>query len=182
MLDLLREATDRTASVVAAVPERSLGAATPCPDWDVRELVNHAAAGNLMFAEIARGGSFDPALFARDHVGDDPAGAYRRTADETLEAWDRPGVLDETLAFAGLPGRSVLGLHIGEALVHGWDVAQATGQSAGLPAAACEAVLGVVRQLPPEMVRSPGAFGPEVEAPADASSQDRLVAFLGRTP
>jgi hypothetical protein len=37
-------------------------------------------------------------------------------------------------------------------------------------------------EFDPDAMRSPGAFGPEVEAPEGASGQDRLLAFLGRRP
>ena len=33
-----------------------------------------------------------------------------------------------------------------------------------------------------DMMRNPQAFGPEVDAPADASDQDKLLAYLGRQP
>jgi hypothetical protein len=36
--------------------------------------------------------------------------------------------------------------------------------------------------FPSEAMRGPGAFGPEVEVPDDASDQDKLLAFLGRRP
>ena len=39
-----------------------------------------------------------------------------------------------------------------------------------------------IKRFPEEAMRSPGAFGPEIEAPADASDQDKLMAFLGRQP
>lgn len=66
-------------------------------------------------------------------------------------------------------------------LVHGWDIARATGQDETLPDAEVARVYADVVELG-DSLRAEGVCGPAVEVPADAPAQDRLLAFLGRTP
>ena len=63
---------------------------------------------------------------------DDTAAMYRRTTEAILEAWQRPGVLgrETPLPVGRGPAESALYLHLSETLVHGWDLAMATGQTA----------------------------------------------------
>lgn len=91
-------------------------APTPCPDWAVRQAVNHLIGMNRVFAAL---------------------------------------------------------------LAHGWDLAQATGQPAGLPDDLAEQSLAFVRTQLTEQAR-PGRFGPAQIATEQASAIERLVAFLGR--
>jgi uncharacterized protein (TIGR03086 family) len=77
----------------------------------------------------------------------------------------------------------VLGIAFCDQLIHGWDLARATGQDATMPADL--AALG--RQLLDgriaENSRGPGKiFGPEVTVADVASDQDKLLAYCGRTP
>lgn len=181
MADLLREALDHVEGIVRNVPEAGAHADTPCPDWDVEALVNHMVAGNRYFAAAARGETPDRAMFADDHIGTDPTGAYERSAGEASSAWARPGVLDETLG-SGLPGRVLWGIHLVEILGHGWDLAHAAGLPRDVPIHLVDAAMEVAGRMPAEQVRNPGVFGAEVEPGPDARPWDRLAAFLGRDP
>ncbi len=66
-------------------------------------------------------------------------------------------------------------------LVHGWDIARATGQDETLPAHEVTRVYADAVSLG-DNLRSEGVCGPAVEVPDDASDQDRLLALMGRTP
>lgn len=182
VIDELRRALDRTAEVVAAVQPEQLGLPTPCPDYDVRGLINHLVAGNLMFAAVANGDELDLGVFDQDHLEDDPAAAYRRSAQTTLAGWQRPGALDENLAFGNMPGDTVIRLHLTEELAHGWDLARATGQDDTMDPRLAEIALEAMRKVPTELLRSGQNFGAEVACGAGALPHERLVAFLGRDP
>lgn len=73
---------------------------------------------------------------------------------------------------------TTLGLDL---LVHGWDIARATGQDETLPAQEVHRVYGDALSLG-DNLRLDGVCGPAVEVPDDASEQDRLLGLLGRTP
>jgi uncharacterized protein (TIGR03086 family) len=182
MIDELGSAIDHTADVIAATPADRYGAPTPCPDFDVRTLMNHLVAGNILFATAARGEQLDMSVFEQDHLGDDPATAYRRTRAEVLDAWRRPGVMDEQLPFGGMTGSTVIRLHLTEELVHGWDLAHATGQDEVFDPELAELALAAMQSVPEKMLRGGVGFGDAVEVPEDAPAHERLVAFLGRDP
>jgi len=84
---------------------------------------------NLKYTEIALGRDWSRGA-PEIALDDDPAGMYRRTIDAMLTAWERPSVLErETPLPVGRgPAEAALYLHLGETLVHGWDLAKATGQ------------------------------------------------------
>lgn len=181
VVDLDRRAALATAALVDATSPDQHAASTPCTDWTVRDLLTHLIAGNLKYVEIGRGKEW--ARGAPDVLlDDDPGRMYRRTMREMLEAWEQPGVLDRETALPVGRGRaeSALYLHLGETLVHGWDLARATGQQPPWDAGVVEASLAQFQTwLPPR--RPPGS--PFFEATAvgdDAAPIDRLAAYLGR--
>lgn len=156
-------------------------APTGCPDWTVRELVNHLVTGNLSFAALLTEQA--PPDRTADHLGTDPERAYRQAADELTAAFVRPGVLERVYQAppGAMPGLALARLRITEALVHGWDLARATGQpTAALPAALAETELGLVTAQLAGVPRTGHPFGPSQPVAEDAPAIDRLVAYLGR--
>ena len=82
-----------------------------------------------------------------------------------------------------MPGGQAIGIVIGDQSIHTWDLSKATGQSFAMDEGVASAVLGALHQLLTPERRGPGkAFAEEVACPADASAQDRLLAFSGRQP
>ncbi len=181
VVDLDRRAAVGMAALIDAVSIDKLDAPTPCPAWTVRALVAHVIAGNLKYTEIAQGEDWSRG--APDvELGDDAAAMYRRTTEAMLEAWQRPGVLerDTPLPVGRGPAESALYLHLGETLVHGWDLAMATGQTAAFDDDVAEASLAQFRSwLPPQ--RPPGSpFSDARIVGEDAAPLDRLAGYLGR--
>ncbi|WP_158882933.1 TIGR03086 family metal-binding protein [Amycolatopsis anabasis] len=185
-VDGLATVLGATGDLVAAVRHDQWSSPTPCPEWTVRELVNHLVLGNRLFTGILRGeaavppGALDPKV--RDALGDDPAATYRRAAAELLGAFRQPGVLERVfeVPVGPVPGIAAVHLRAVEELVHGWDLAQATGQQPRFPDDLVEQGLeftrGKLADVPPD--RSP--FAPPRPVPGHASPLDRLAALLGR--
>jgi uncharacterized protein (TIGR03086 family) len=173
--------------IVRGVTPAQLDAATPCPRYDVREVANHLVSVFEMFSAALEGEERPLADFEGDFLGSDPGDAFARASARNLAGWRRPGALDATLplAFGPTPGHVGVFLNLGDSLLHGWDVAVATGQDPALPPDAAELMLGFMQgMMRPEMrAEGPDAtFGPEVPVPADAPPAERLVAFSGRDP
>ena len=91
-----------------------------------------------------------------DHLGDDPVAAYREAVDALLAAFRQLGVLEQVFSVpvGPVPGIAALHLRIVEALVHGWDLASATGLPAefpdGLPERELTFTRGKLADLPPD--------------------------------
>ena len=64
-------------------------------------------------------------------------------------------------------------------VVHGWDLARATGLDEAIDPAELDRIAETAETMGP-MLRSSGAFGAEIEVAPDADQQARLLAFLGR--
>ncbi len=182
---LLEQAIESTGRIIAGVQPGQLEDATPCTEWNLRALINHVIGGNWMFAALLSGQPVDFDAPPPDFTALDPAAAYADSAKAALAGWRAEGALDREVAlpFGALPGAHALGLHVMDTTVHGWDIARASGQQAGIDPHLAGIVLENVRAgVSPEM-RGPGRpFQAEVPVAADAPVVDQLVGFLGRTP
>ena len=182
---LHRQALDATAVVVARVRADQWDASTPCSEWDVRALLTHIVAGNWWAAELAAGATIEGVgdRFDDDVLGDDVADAYRRSAEAAAAAFEAPGALEAPCAvsYGPVPGAVYAGHRFIDVLVHGWDLAVATGQDATLDPILARACWEVVEPQA-ELLRGSGMFaeGPAVRAADDAAR--RLLAALGRNP
>jgi uncharacterized protein (TIGR03086 family) len=175
-----------TGQRVAGVRADNLGAATPCRDWDARALVTHVVAGIWYFKALASDERVEELMSGlSDLVGADPFAAYDRAARAGLEAWRTPGALDRSYAMpdGDQPGREALAIHQADLLIHGWDVAETTHQEATMPPELAEFALSTEESfIRPEM-RGPGrAYEPARRDAGAATPQERLLAFVGRSP
>ncbi|MFA1551570.1 TIGR03086 family metal-binding protein [Actinomadura chokoriensis] len=159
---------------------------TPCTDWNVRQLVSHVVAGDRLFAAVLRGEAPPPpdALDPKKSgaLGDDPVAAQRTAAHDLVAAVSRPGVLEQTfqIPVGSVPGVAAVRIRAVEAVVHGWDLARATGQQARFPDDIVQRVLEFSRAQLADIPRDRTPFAPSRPAPADAPPIDQLVALLGR--
>ena len=71
---------------------------------------------------------------------------------------------------------------INDVLIHTWDLARATGHEETLDAVEVERMSSGFFDMPDEVLRGSGQFGPRVEVADDADLQTRLIAFSGRRP
>jgi uncharacterized protein (TIGR03086 family) len=172
--------------LVAAVGSDQWSAPTPCADWDVRALVTHLVGGNRVFAAAIRGVPLDEArtVLAGDLLGDDAAAAYADAAAEVATAFRGLDGLERpvTIPFGTVPAAVALHLRIAEALVHGWDLARATGRTVSFPDDVVEQEIAFSREFLPRVPPDRAPFGPSRPVPDDAAPLDRLVALLGRDP
>ncbi|MGH1494025.1 MAG: TIGR03086 family metal-binding protein [Acidimicrobiales bacterium] len=168
--DTWQLAADKWDEVVNQVSDDDWAKSTPCDGWTVRELVDHAMHWQ------GRGGG----VFGAD-ADKDADWATLKPALATALA-DPANLEGNAEALGGTPKQAVAGLITADLLVHSWDLARSIGADATLPEAAAESTLMGLQRLPEEMLRSDRMFGPAVEVADDASAQDRLIAFVGRTP
>lgn len=168
---------DGCSDLVAGVAPSQWSAPTPCRDWDVRALVNHLAMGNLLFAAALR--ELPVPDFA-DYLSGDPAGELRRSSEELLNAFDLPGVMSQTfeVPFGVVPGGVMVMLRTVEGLVHGWDLATATGQPTSFPEEIAGTALVAAQHLAAGLPRG-DQFGEEQPVASDAPALAQLVALLG---
>lgn len=181
VVDLDRRAAAGMATVLASTARHQYGAPTPCPAWTVRDLIAHVLAGVAKYREIAAGGNWARGAPEID-LPDDPVSVYRPSVEAMLHAWAQTGVLDREIDLPLGRGRAeaALYIHLGETLVHAWDLARATGQKLTLEPAVAEASLAqFMTWLAPK--RPEGTpFADARSLDGDATAIDRLAAYLGR--
>lgn len=181
VFDLFERGTAWATTKVAGAQDQ-LDAATPCDEWTVRRLIDHMLAAQQMFAAGPSGGTIAPPTGTPpDLVGADPAGQYEEARKATIHAYSAPGVMEGTVS--GAPAAQILGIGFCDQLTHGWDLAKATGQDATMPADLASAAWLFVGGRIPDESRGPGKnFKAAVPVADDASDQDKLIGYLGRTP
>ena len=172
LLDLYRQASRWTAEKVAGTQD--LEAATPCPDWRVRDLLNHMLDTQRYFAGSARGEKASPpSPNPPSLLTDDPSADFERGSASVIDAYAPDGVIERM-------GPS-LGIAFSDQLLHGWDLARATKQDATMPDGLAAAAYDSIHGLFTDAQRK-GVFGPEITVGEDATPQQRLLAYTGRDP
>ncbi|MGV8874142.1 MAG: TIGR03086 family metal-binding protein [Rhodococcus sp. (in: high G+C Gram-positive bacteria)] len=167
--------------LLAAVREDQLDLPTPCDEFDVRTLAGHlvATVGRLIaIAELGSPDSVSPLSSEHD------AAAFDALVAQARAAWADDAVLDAPVVvpWGEVPGRSAVSGYARELLVHGWDLAVATGQSAAADPTLVEPIAEEFRALLPAAARVPGVpFGTIVEPRFEAGPLERLANFAGRS-
>ncbi|GAB3947238.1 hypothetical protein GCM10029976_076150 [Kribbella albertanoniae] len=185
--DLDRRAGAVLGEVVMQVRPEHLSLPTPCPDWTVRGLLRHIVSENEGFAAAAINGSAPVQTWTGGRLGDNPAGAYRRSNVAVADAFADGGALDrlmEVREYGSFPRRIALTFHHLDCVVHAWDLAQALRIPYSPPRDLVEAALDLARRIPDtDSARGPGAaFERSVKVSGTASTFDQLLGLLGRNP
>ena len=186
---LLARAQEWTGDIVAGVREEDLQKPTPCPEWDVATVLDHLMADIESVNRVSSGEQIDLMTGidpnAPDNAGSgwpDPTDRFTDLTTESRKIWSSPGALDQTYktARSEMPGNALLMINLVDTLVHGWDLAKATGQPTEMPEDVAEAALAFTTKMMKKGQRI--GFDDPVPVPDDASVTDRLVGWLGRQP
>jgi len=183
----LDQALDALHTVVAGVPQDAWRRATPCTEWTVRQVVEHAAGDQHAWAAAvgtADGPSYNP--FS-------PSGAEAGTAAQLVAAavsaangaWVtvRPdGEQTPTpLPQGAFPPAIAAAACALDAAVHAWDVAAATGQRSPLTDELAAQLLPAATAIA-EPLRAYGVFAAALPTAPDDPAAATLLRFLGRDP
>ncbi len=173
----LRRAFTVAAAIVDAVPDDRHDTPSPCADWTLADVVEHVIGGNLAVAR-----ALGPDLADAPDVAASLAPRFRSSADAVVAAFSLPDALagTVTIPFGTVPAPVAVQLRTIEALVHGWDVAVASGQDpTTLPADLAEAGIAFSESVFAGRDRSRLPFAEPVTTAGSASAIDRLAGLLG---
>lgn len=181
--ELYRRGIDSFGARVHAVKDDQWHLPTPCTNWDVRALVDHLVYEMRWAAPLFEGATIEEVgdRFEGDLLGDDPKGAWDDAAEQAAAAGQGAGVMGRLvhLSFGDVPGSEyAMQLHA-DLLVHGWDLARATGDDERLDPEQVMACSAWFRERE-EIYRAGGAIGPRPALPAGADAQTELLAAFGR--
>jgi uncharacterized protein (TIGR03086 family) len=180
-------AFDQAVALTDAVNATQLNDPTPCEAMNVSQLLDHLVFAARRAADLGRGKTPTSEVVA-PHVelGDVPT-AIRVAASEGKQAWSDDSSMTRTITMPwgeDYSGAQLVGMYLVELATHGWDLASATGTIDLLDEALGEDTLAVAEATIKEGYRNAegNPFGPVIEPPMEATSWERLAAFMGRTP
>lgn len=168
---------------------------TPCAEWDVRQLVNHMARGNVNYRRLARGGSADEFLRLRDTdaLGAKPIDAYVRSVRDCATEFARPDVSERELDYplGRIVGAQALAVRTTDSVIHTWDLARALGLDERLDdelvtwiETNLAAIYAGLAETPIAVRTTYRFFAPPVDGNGERhrTRQDRLLRAVGRDP
>lgn len=181
----LTTAAAEAARVVAGTRPDQFGEKTPCTQWDVKELLNHLVLWtSYSFERRATSAAVGPELTERDFASEpDYAARYRAQLDRALAAWapDEVWASEIDTGSGTMPAAAIAEMILMEMVLHGWDLATATGQDYTCPDDVAAVVAKAVAETA-EMYREYDGFAAEIELGEDATVFERALAVSGRRP
>ncbi len=162
---------------------------TPCPDWDVRALVNHVLLGTRMSVHVLSG---MPRTEVISHLDDDlmagatdPVADFVELADQMVAGFSGSGGLDGMVEHpAGdFPRQMFCGFRVADGACHAWDLARAIGADETLDVELVQ-FLWDDAQPQRDMIAATGMFGEGASGALgdDAPLQTRYLDLMGRRP
>jgi selenocysteine-specific elongation factor len=177
--DRYRTLVEAFAAKVAAVQPDQWTNPSPCEGWTARDVVRHVVDTHAQFE-----GLVGRELGEVPSVDDDPVAALaaaRAVVQADLDDPDRAGA-----AFEGFFGQSTFAAAVDrfvgfDLVVHGWDLARATGQDETIDPSEIDRVRAAAEAFG-DSLRGSGVCAAAIDLGPEAGAQDRLLAFLGRQP
>jgi uncharacterized protein (TIGR03086 family) len=186
----LEPATRRMTDLIGGIPDELLAGPTPCPGYSLGDLLDHVGGLSLAFTGAATKATGDTASQGpsgdASRLGDDWRTRIPQDLAALADAWRDPAAWSGTTKAGGLelPGEVAGVVALDELVIHGWDIARASGQAYDCASGLLEVVHHFVTQFsgPGQEAARAGLFGPVVEVPDDAPLLDRVIGLSGRDP
>jgi uncharacterized protein (TIGR03086 family) len=181
-LAALDTATEEFRRRLAVVADGDWGAATPCPDWDVRYLVAHVVGGNRFASRVLAGATAAEAMefvMGTAQLGAVPIDDFDASAAAQRDEFGRTGALERVVShpLGDMSAARFLRMRVFDVAVHAWDLAVSLGRDGTLDGELVDTVLAIVQQEAPGMgfgIEPCGDVGP------GASPMDLLLDLTGR--
>ena len=174
-------------TVVSGVEDSQLRAPTPCEGRSVGELLQHLVGLTVAF-RAAADKDFGPLTdTSPDADGWPPLEPGWREAlvaqvPDLVAAWREDAAWQGMTRAGGvdLPGEVAGLVALDELVLHGWDLARATGQEYACDDETAAACMQFVGQF--DTAGTPGLFGPSLPVEGRASVFEQVLARSGRDP
>lgn len=190
--DLVPGAAAPLLVTIRSLTAADLARPTPCADYDVGALLNHLLFWAPSLAGAARREPVPPPAADESAVdlvaGGDPVARLQAAVAAVADAWSDRAAWEGTVTMGGppeLPAATIGGMAVGELVVHGWDLARATGWDARFEAMTDPDAMDLLLQelaVNGALGRDMGLYGPEVAVPASAPALHRVLGLTGRDP
>jgi uncharacterized protein (TIGR03086 family) len=175
-------------ALLLGVDDDELTAPTPCDDWTVAVVLDHLMGLSYAFTQAARKRDDIPATDgpppqpSAQHLSRHWRSRLPVLLEDLATAWKDPAAWTGTATTGGvtMPAAAVATLAMNELVMHGWDLARATGQDYAADPRALEVLIEFLSQGPAEGV--PGRFGPNVPPAPEDDLLEQALSLAGRRP
>ena len=179
---LTAAAATEAVNVVRGVKPDQLRAPTPCHDWDVQALTNHLLQVISGLSLAGRDQAVPQDLWESDLMSDDWAGQFADEARRGVTAWANSAAWGTIrMGSTEMPASLVATMLASDLVIHGWDLARATGQDYRCDDEVAEVTYRFIVDSA-EQGRGMGIFARPVPVADDAPTLDRALALSGRDP
>jgi uncharacterized protein (TIGR03086 family) len=183
----LGPAARELARLVSAVRDDQLGDPTPCAEYTLADLLDHVLGFTTAFTANARKQPLPPEA-SRGVDGrllpSDWRAALSNRLDELAAAWQEESAWQSQVSAGGIEMSAEDNALVAteELVMHGWDIARASGQDFAVDDASLAAVDRFMALFGERIASGQGPYGPAVPVPENASHLDRLLGATGRDP
>ncbi len=169
-------------ALVEQIQPMQLNDPTPCDQFTVHDVLDHMIVLGGSFAYWFRGEDA-PELKAPAVYGVVPAKDFRATMEDLLAAVRSDGAMERIISapVGEMPGDTFARFVAFDGLVHGWDLATATGLPYEPPEDVIAAVDEFARAAISAEMRDGDTFKDATAPRPNASPLERLAAFSGRS-
>jgi len=184
---VLDEAHRSLRTVVNGIGEADWDRRTPCSEWNVTQVLQHAAGDQLAWAWTITGESraADDPFSPSGQLTEDPQVLVEQTVAESAAAFAAvPSDRQDTptpLPQGPMPAATAAGACALDAIIHAWDIAVATGQPSPLTNAQARELLPVANSIV-EPLRAYGVYAAVLPAEPGDDDGASLLRYLGRPP
>ena len=187
--DLLDEARAMLRAAVAGVPADGWPRPTPCAEWNVAQVLQHAALDQRAWGATVGGTELpgENPFAPTGQLGAEPLAYVEAALEASAPAWTAiggdggtSGEVPTPLPQGAMAPAEAAGAAALDAAIHAWDIAVATGQGSPLTPELARALTPVARSIV-EPLRQYGAYAPALE-PAPGADAAALLSYLGRRP
>ena len=188
--DVLDEARGMLRAAAAGVGPDGWTRPTPCSDWSVAQVLQHAALDQRVWGATLAGVDLATVLAPGENpfapsgqLGADPVACTDQALAESAPAWTRAGAgtVPTPLPQGEMPAADAAGAAALDAAIHAWDIALATGQDSPLSPALARALRPIAEGIV-EPLRAYGAYAQALAAGPGADEAAALLCYLGRRP
>jgi len=185
--DVLDEARALLRAAVAGVPADGWQRPTPCSEWNVTQVLQHAALDQEVWAAMVSGtetpgeNPFAPS----GQLGTEPLAYAEAALNVSGPAWtaidEDAGLVPTPLPQGPMASEAAAVAAALDAAIHACDIAMATGQGSPLTPELARALTPVAQSIV-EPLRQYGAYAEALEPAAGADDAEALLCYLGRSP
>jgi uncharacterized protein (TIGR03086 family) len=184
---LLDEGRAMLRSAVAGVPADGWQRPTPCSEWNVTQVLQHAALDQEVWEAVVAGTetSGENPFAPSGQLGTEPLAYAEAALDASTQGWTAidgdAGLVPTPLPQGAMAPAAAAGAAALDAAIHAWDIAVATGQRSPLTPELARALTPVAQSIV-EPLRQYGAYAQALVSSAGADDDAVLLSYLGRRP